>query len=403
MIKKVKTADLKLGVFIHDFNCEGLKDILFIDQTLVKNQEIIDIIYSWGIKEVYIDTERGIDIPDPNRLQEMPQHRDKKILSIGQTTKIFPRLIPLKEEIAEAEKIKVEAVSLIQQNMQLASEGKQLKAGPTYDLANKMNESIKRNSDALVLLTRIRRKDEYTLYHSISVCSLVLDMCNFMQMPHDKILDLAVGALFHDIGKALVPRSILNKPGKLTEDENRQMKKHVEYSANLLRNAEGLPIEAYDISLHHHERYNGTGYPHGLKEDQISYGAQLTSVCDIFDAVTSARCYRAGIGTVAGLRKVYELGGRYFPEKLAYDFIRCIGVYPVGSCVQLQDGLIGIVVGSTENMLQPIVKVIFDNKKKKKVEPFQLDLSKTSDNIGSYEEPSKLGLDQSGVLQEITA
>ena len=175
MIKKVKTADLKLGVFIHDFNCEGLKNILFIDQTLVKNQEIIDIIFSWGIKEVFIDTDRGIDIPDPSPLQERQQHNDKKTRKTPKKAQIFSPQIPLQEEIAEAEKIKTEAVNLIQHNMQLAREGKPLEAAPTYELANKMNESIKRNRDALVLLTRIRRKDEYTLYHSISVSSLVLD------------------------------------------------------------------------------------------------------------------------------------------------------------------------------------------------------------------------------------
>jgi len=403
MIRKVKTADLKLGVFIHDFNCESRKDTLFIDQALVKSQKLIDIIRSWGIEEVYIDTERGIDVTNSQPSVEMRQETDQKIQRIAQESHIVPEQIPLSEEIAEAGIIKNEAVNFIQKSLQLASEGKPPEVGPTFELVNKMKDSIKRNKDALILLMRIRRKDEYTLYHSISVSSLVLDMCNFSQIPCDRSLNLAVGALFHDIGKTLIPKVILNKPGRLTEEESIQMRKHSEYSANLLRDAEGLPMEAYDISLHHHERYDGKGYPYGLAGDHISYGAQLTSVCDIFDAITSARCYRAGLGTVAGLRKVYEMAGTCFAPQLAHDFIRCIGVYPVGSCVKLQNGLIGVVIGSTESMLQPVVKVIFDNTKKKKVKPYELDLAKTSGAIESYEEPRKIGLKPAQLLQEMVA
>jgi putative nucleotidyltransferase with HDIG domain len=403
MIRKVKTVDLKIGAFIHDFNCESRKDTLFIDQALIKSQKLIDIISSWGIEEVYIDTERGIDVTDSESFVETRQQTDQKIERIAQENQIVPEQVPLREEIAEAAIIRNEAVSLIQNSLELASEGKPPEVGPSYDLVSKMKDSIKRNKDALILLMRIRRKDEYTLYHSISVSSLVLDMCNFSRIPCDQSLNLAVGALFHDIGKTLVPKAILNKPGKLTEYESLQMRKHSEYSANLLRDAEGLPMEAYDISLHHHERYDGTGYPHGLQGDHISYGAQLTSVCDIFDAITSARCYRAGLGTVAGLRKVYEMAGTFFLPKLAHDFIRCIGVYPVGSCVRLQNGLIGVVIGSTDSMLQPVVKVIFDNKKKKKLEPYQLDLAKTNGTIESYEEPRKLGLKPAELLQEMVA
>jgi len=401
MIRKVRTDDLKIGVFIHDFNCESRRDTLFIDQTLVRNQKLIDIIGSWGIEEVYIDTEKGIDVSDSKPLRDNRNKYDKVNIGADQDDYSIPEHIPFKEEIRGAASIKSEAAEIIRHSLERASMGESPEVGPTYALASKMQESIKRNRDALVLLTRIRRKDEYTLYHSISVSSLVLDMCHFCHIPDKKALDLAVGALFHDIGKALVPSTILNKAGKLTIDEARQMRKHAEYSADLLRNAEGLPLEAYDISLHHHERYNGKGYPHGLQGDQISFGAQLTSVCDIFDAITSARSYRAGIGAVAGLKKVYELGGNFFPEKLTHDFIRCVGVYPVGSCVKLQDGLVGIVVSSTDSMLQPVVKVIYDNNKKKKVEPFRIDLSETSGTIDSYEEPSNLGLGPGAVLKKM--
>ena len=182
MIRKVKTADLKPGVFIHDFNCESQSDTLFIDQTLVKSQNLIDIVISWGIEEVYIDTERGIDVTDSQPSLEIRLKTDEKIQKIAEGSQIVPEQVALSEEITEATIIKNEAVGLIQQSLQLAREGKSPEVGPTYDLASKMKDSIKRNRDALVLLTRIRRKDEYTLYHSVSVSSLVLDMCNFTKV-----------------------------------------------------------------------------------------------------------------------------------------------------------------------------------------------------------------------------
>ncbi len=272
--------------------------------------------------------------------------------------------------------------------------------GPFYELAKQMQVSIQRNRDALSLLSRIRKKDEYTLYHSVSVSSHVLNMCHYYEIPEQQSLDIAVGALFHDIGKALVPQTILNKPGKLTEAEFNEMKRHAELSMDMLSRAKNIPLEGYDIALHHHERYDGKGYPHGLEKDRISFAAQLTSVCDVFDAVTSERCYKAGMESVLGLRIIYEGGGGHFNKELANDFIRCIGMYPVGTCVVLADGRSGVVIGSTEDMTRPIVQILYDEKKQKQLAPFTVDLSQTNDTIASYSDTRRFGLTYNQLLRK---
>jgi putative nucleotidyltransferase with HDIG domain len=168
------------------------------------------------------------------------------------------------------------------QRNQQAMEGKPPDVGLTYELANRMNLN-KPQQDALLLLTRIRKKDEYTLYHSISVSSLVLNMCSYGQIIEHRALDLAVGALFHDIGKTLVPQDILNKPGKLTAEEYRAIQLHVEYSVNLLSEAKGLPLECLIL-------------PCIIMKDLMKVTLMLKTVdrfgstdmhLDVFDAITS--------------------------------------------------------------------------------------------------------------------
>ncbi len=282
-----------------------------------------------------------------------------------------------------------------------ALEGKAPNVDQTYDLVGRMRRSIRRNHDALQLLTRIRDKDEYTLYHSISVASLVLNICDYFGLSEQRTLDIGVAAMFHDIGKMKIPDAILTKPSKLDDEEYTTMKKHVDYSVDLLQNARKLPLECYDIALHHHERVDGSGYPHGLVEEKIGFGAQITALCDVFDAVSSARCYKEALGTVAGLQVIYDGRDKHFNRELAHHFIRCVGVYPVGSCVHLQDDKVGIVAEQTGDMYKPVVKIFRDDRRNERFDPFLYDLSKAGINITGYADPETIGVPPSSLLTSI--
>lgn len=395
MIKKVKVEDLKTGVFVYDFNCNWNRRNLYFEQCFIENDNVIDILKSWEIKEVYIDTERGVDVDRSKTLHDVK----RETAGIDQTHKVSRPLVPLARELQSAKQISQDAIKFMQRVSQQVMEGKLPDVGSSYDLAKRMNESINRNRDALLLLARIRTKDEYTLYHSISVSSLVLNMCHYCQISEHQALDLAVGALFHDIGKTLVPQNILTKPSKLTEKEYCEMQRHAEHSMTLLSKVKGLPLECYDIALHHHERYDGKGYPHGLKKSQISYGAQLTAVCDVFDAITSERCYKPGRSAVMGLRKIYEGNDILFSKEITHDFIQSVGIYPVGTCVVLADDRSGVVVGSTEDTRRPIVQVFYDEKNKERIKPLKIDLSKTKDDITCYCDPKKFGFTSDQLLK----
>ncbi len=388
MIKKIKIEQLRPGVFVHDFNCDWAGENIFISKTLIKTQEAVDISRSWGIKEVYIDTDRGFDVESARAADAVQQETDKNLHNLAIKKETIPSpAISFQEEVQIARRISNEAFDTIQQAMLSVQEGKPIDVESTFRLVEKMKRSISRNKDALILLTRIRKKDEYTLAHSVSVSSLMLAFCHFCEMPHDVTMNLATGALLHDIGKTRIPDRILNKPAKLSVNEFEIMKRHAEYSAEILEETAELPPEAYDIALHHHERYDGTGYPHGLKGKTIEFGSRMTAICDVYDAITSVRCYKKGLNRVDGLRKLYEWSEHHFDKKLTYKFIQSIGVYPIGTCVSLEDELTAVVIGSTENVLQPVVRVFYDDKKGESMEVREMDLSVDGINVASYDPP----------------
>jgi len=395
MIKKIRIEQLRPGIFVHDFNCDWAGENIFINQALIKSEKAIEIIRSWGIKEVYIDTERGLDVKRAKTASEVQQKTDNNLNKLAwKRKKTTAPSVPLKEEVQMARKIKKEAIDIMQQTMASVQEGKQVDVDRAFQLVENMGASISRNQDALIMLTRIRKKDEYTLIHSISVCSLVLAFCNSCRLPYDMTINMATGGLLHDIGKIRIPAGILNKPAKLNREEFAVIKKHSEFSAEILKKSKGLPAEAFNIALHHHERYDGTGYPHGQKGDAIDFGSRVTSICDVYDAITSARCYRHGLERVAGLRKLYEWSDYHFDKKLTFEFIHCIGVYPIGTYVRLENELSGVVTASTENVLQPVVRLFYNNKNKTPMKIQDIDLSRIGINIAGYDSPKKWDSDK---------
>lgn len=306
--------------------------------------------------------------------------------------------VPLKIELKIAKTIRNEATQTIQQAMDSMQDGKQMDVDSALQLVEKMERSVTRNKDALVLLTRLENKDQYTLMHSIRVSSLVLSFCNTYNIPYGTTINLAMGALFHDVGKTKVPLSILNKPGKLDQQEFAIMQKHANYSAKALAHTTDLPPEAHDIALHHHERHDGTGYPHGLKGDDIEFGSKITAICDVYDAITSVRCYKGALDRVEGLRKLYEWSDSHFDKDLTYKFIRGIGVYPIGTCVRLENGLSCMVIGSTENVLQPVVRIFYNDTKQEATDVREINLSMAGIHVASYDPPKEWNTEKKHVF-----
>jgi HD-GYP domain-containing protein (c-di-GMP phosphodiesterase class II) len=201
-----------------------------------------------------------------------------------------------------------------------------------------------------------------------------------------------MAGLLHDLGKAFMPNEVLNKPGKLTDAEFAIMKRHPAEGHKLLAESRIVGTIPLDVVLHHHEKVDGSGYPERLASDRISLHAKMGAVCDVYDAITSNRPYKAGWDPAESVRKMAEWSKGHFDEAVFQAFVKSIGIYPVGSLIRLHSGRIGVVVDQTgASLLRPKVKVFFSTKSDVRIKPEVLDLSSAaaSDKIVSIEDASK--------------
>jgi HD-GYP domain-containing protein (c-di-GMP phosphodiesterase class II) len=251
----------------------------------------------------------------------------------------------------------------------------------------------------MIGLLRIKNKDDYTFLHSISVCALMIAFCRSAGMDADTILQAGIGGLLHDTGKAMIDDSILNKEGPLTDEEFATMKGHSQQGYEILLQVPNIGPIPLDIALHHHERHDGSGYPEKLQGEKISTLTQMVAIVDVYDAITSDRSYHKGMSAADALRKIYEWSQYHFNPQLVQSFIRCIGIYPVGTLVLLESGRLGVVIESNQsNSLTPIVNVFFSTKSNTYIAPQVVDLSKSvgsggGDRILSHEQPGKWNVD----------
>ncbi|RJQ19750.1 MAG: HD-GYP domain-containing protein [Nitrospiraceae bacterium] len=399
MIKKINVKQLKPGMFVHDFNCGWLNHPFLTDSILVDNERIIEKVLKHGIQELYIDTDKGADVANAPTEEEVRREIQTEITRVVEQEKTNIHPVPIQEELIRAGEIKKEAKRNIQSLMEDVRLGKQIQVEKTEHVVDEMIDSIFRNQDALVSLARIREKDEYTYMHSVSVGVLMIAFGRHLGCDVPLLRELGVGGMLHDIGKMIVSQVILTKEEKLTEKELELMKKHVEYSRILLEQTHGITETAVILAAQHHERVDGTGYPLGLKGDEIAYYSRAVAIADVYDAMTSQRCYQNRYQPTDALRKLYEWSNYHFDRDLMQQFIRCVGIYPVGTLVRLGSGLVGVIIKHGEtSLLHPVIRIVYDSRKEKHIRvPYDLDLSLPAgkggeDRIVSYESPDKWGL-----------
>ncbi len=397
-IKKVTVQQLTPGMFIHDLNCGWLDHPFVRNQFMIDSMSVVTKIAKQGIREVYIDTARGQDIPDAPSKKEVDQALEETIDHVMEHAP--PEFIntSFEEELAHAQTAASEASRVVTDIMDDVRLGRQVDIERVDGVVDAMVSSILRNKDAMLSLGRIRSADEYTFQHSVSVAALMIAFAKDQGNDHAKVMEIGTGALLHDIGKMKTPLQILNKPGKLSDDEFNEMRKHVVFSDEILRATSSIGADALAVAAQHHERYDGSGYPRGLSGEQINHFGQMAAIVDVYDAISSDRVYHKGQEPTAVLKKLVEWSKYHFNEVLVHQFIRCVGIYPVGTLVRLQSGRLAVVVESGEKgPLYPIVRAVFDIKHKRYITPVDIDLSNPTsksgdDKIVSYENEAQWGI-----------
>jgi putative nucleotidyltransferase with HDIG domain len=259
-------------------------------------------------------------------------------------------------------------------------------------LVEEISNSVARNASALISLARLKSADDYTYMHSVAVCAMMIALARQLHLNEELVSLCGMAGLMHDLGKAVMPLNVLNKPGKLSDAEYVTIKSHPEEGHKLLLAAGNVDPLVLDVCLHHHEKTDGSGYPKGLKDEQISLFAKMGAVCDVYDAITSNRPYKKGWDPAESLRKMAEWANGHFDQQVFQAFVRSLGIYPIGSLVRLNTGRIAVVIEQTgKSLTTPVVKVFYSTRAKLRIPPEVVDLSASgiSEKIASREDPAE--------------
>lgn len=396
MIKRIPIAALKVGMYISDLNNDWIPHNTQRKKGVIKREETIEKIRRMGVQYVYIDVEKGLDSQDAETAQEVDRRNEQALQNAGEQRPGIQHKVALTEEIVIAQRIHSQAQGLVGSFMNNVKMGAAIDIAPIHQLADELQNSVLRNANALSCLGRIREKDNYLLEHSVNLSVLMSLFGNYRHLPADVLHQTVVGALLHDLGKILTPDDILHKPGRLTAEEFEVMKLHARHSRDILASTEGIGEIAVITAAQHHEKLDGSGYPEGLKGDEITEYGRMVAITDVYDAITSDRVYHKGMTPSQGLKKLLEWSGDHLDPELVKQFIRCIGLYPVGSLVLLESGRLGVVVETNDqDQRLPVVRVMYHTRFRLPITVETIDLSRAGnqDRIVRAVDPEDYKLD----------
>jgi HD-GYP domain-containing protein (c-di-GMP phosphodiesterase class II) len=357
---KVDTQDLKIGMYVCELDRPWRETPFLFQGFEIRTEEELGVLREYCRAVFVLSSEHDSELSrprsaTPHSVGPLPQIEarenaagllDQAMLKINNrpdARPVYSEQTTLEEEIDLVKDIFVGASDMIREVMWQAKFGKSLDLPGARDFVAKMMESILRNPDALTCFAQIKKKDEYTAMHGLRVAILAMIFGRQLAMAPEAIEQLGLGALLFDVGKMKIPSEILNKPGSLAADEMLLVKGHVAWSAEILGRTPQMPPAVIEIAQRHHERYDGSGYGEKLKGESIGQYGMIAGLVDFYDAITSDRAYRSGISPYSALQKLYEWRGTMFQPALVEKFIQCLGIYPIGSVVELNTGEIAVV------------------------------------------------------------
>ena len=407
MRKRISIDQLKIGMKVEKLDRSWLATPFLRHRFTITSSEQIEQLHTSGVQQL------DVDIDDAHQdsgsfVSAMPAEAEIS-QPIPPTLKPEPSPIPFAEELPAARQVYKAAKLIIQQAMEDVRMGRALNMEAVSEVVGNMADSILRNPDAITSLTRLKQFDEYTFFHSVNTSALALSVGRHLGYERAPLLQLGTGMLLHDIGKTKIPIELLNKPGRYEADEFEIMKQHVLRGAEILSNTTGLTDTFLKPTLEHHERVDGTGYPHHRSKIDLSQFGLIASIVDIYDAVTSDRCYHKGKTPHDTLQLLYQLGIQgHVDGTLVQQFIQVVGVYPVGSCVSLNTRETAIVKQFNHDApIRPLVVLITDDAGHRRATPVDLDLAaqlrQPERTIASIFDPAALGINPRTYLdQEVT-
>jgi len=406
MLKKIPVSQVRLGMHLHALEGAWIDHPFWKTKFIIRDREDLAKLKASGLTGVWIDVAKGLDVAEPKDELARPKSAGNQVAMARSPEPAMPAASAasasapaapppvsrsLQEELSQAAGLWKDSRAQVTSMFNEARMGKAVDAEQCMPLVNDIADSVYRNPGALVSLARLKTQDDYTYMHSVATCALMVALGRELKFSEAECRVAGMAGLLHDLGKAMMPLEVLNKPGKLTDDEFAVMRAHPLRGHEMLSEGRGVGTEVLDVVLHHHERMDGTGYPHRLPADDISLLARMGAVCDVYDAITSNRPYKAGWDPGESIARMASWKGHFDPS-VFQAFVRSLGIYPTGSLVKLQSGKLAVVVEQNPaSLVSPTVKAFFSTKSQMPMTPQLLDLATSTDKIIGRENPAVWG------------
>jgi HD-GYP domain-containing protein (c-di-GMP phosphodiesterase class II) len=377
--KQVSVDQLEFGMFIAELDRPWTDTPFMFQGFILNNEQQLEALKKY-CKQVVIDLEKGSDLPDRSQLKTGPIGAAERAKSVLKTIKhrvTYEEKATVDAELPAARVARTKTQTVLKSMFDMLHAGNALDAPRIKEAVTSMTDSVVRNPDAMLLLAKLKQQSAHTLDRALGVSIYMITFGRFLQLPREQLDLLGMLGLLQDVGKTRVPEEVLNKKEPLSDADLKLCRGHVEHSVAILKETPGLPPELPALAALHHERYDGSGYQHGLRSERIGLFGSIAGMVDCFDALTHPRPYGDAIAPSNALHMLYGWRGSQFDGPLVEQFIQCIGIFPVGAIVELNSGEIGIVIAQNlVRRLQPRVMVVLDAKGAQKRPQLILDLSK---------------------------
>lgn len=371
---KVSISDLEPGMYVCRLDRPWSETSYLLQGFHIKSQDDIDRLNDY-CEYVYVDVELSKIyekiIPFPSNTKTRTKTKIKSNAS-EQDKQFLTNIKPIRyqdktsrnQELNSAKDNHIMLSHTIENLMVDIANNKKLELPSLKNAINPMVDSIIRNPDAFAWLTRIKTKDNYTYNHSVSSAVWAVAFGRHLGLPKKDLQSLAIGAMLFDVGKVKLPEKLINNKNRFNQYEFKLVKKHVEYSIEIVKGIKGINDDIVDMVSTHHERYNGSGYPHGLAGNQIPLFGKIAGIVDCYDAIISDRPFASPISPHDAVKKLYEWRNLDFQSELVEQFIQVVGIYPVGTIVELSDGRVGVIISQNRVWrLRPQIMMLLDENK----------------------------------------
>jgi len=367
-LKQIAVEDLQLGMYVSKLDRPWTETPFVFQGFILRSQKQIDAMKKY-CKHVFVD-------PEKEDLSEVEGHAGGAPVNIRGTT-VYQDSASLQVELPRARSAIVETTSVLRQISRDVQVGHAVDGAKVRQAASDITESVVRNPDAATLLVQLQEKSGETFNRAIHVSVMMSIFGRFLQLPRDSIEQLGLLGLLQDAGKLKLPSALLEKREPLTAEEMALYQTHVDHSVEILSKTPGLPNDLPGLASLHHENFDGTGYPRGLRGVAIALPGMIAAIVDLFDTLVAPPPQGKHMSPSNALNVIYKGRGTWFQPALVEQFIQCVGVYPVGSAVELNTGEVGIVIAQNPlRRLQPRVMVVRDAKGFENRPYKMLDLSK---------------------------